>query len=137
MTLKIYGSPRSRTMRTLWIAEELQLDYEHIPVAWDDPWLESLDLEYHNLDTSRGLFHALPSPDDVAAFNRDAFNADALRIAPSDTRACGRGLAVGHFLATRTPCIVNWDSLTIGENKAFPMPDPLATYDAEVRLALA
>ncbi len=41
MTLKIYGSPRSRTMRTLWIAEELQLDYEHIPVAWDDPWLKT------------------------------------------------------------------------------------------------
>ena len=41
MALKIYGSPRSRTMRTLWIAEELRLKYEHIPVAWDDPWLKS------------------------------------------------------------------------------------------------
>lgn len=28
-------------MRTLWIAEELRLDYEHIPVAWDDPWLKT------------------------------------------------------------------------------------------------
>ena len=43
MALKIYGSPRSRTMRTLWIAEELQLDYEHIPVAWDDPWLKTVE----------------------------------------------------------------------------------------------
>lgn len=41
MALKIYGSPRSRTMRTLWIAEELELVYEHIPVAWDDPWLKT------------------------------------------------------------------------------------------------
>ena len=41
MALIIYGSPRSRTMRTLWAAEELGLDYEHHAVAWDDPWLKS------------------------------------------------------------------------------------------------
>ena len=41
MTLTIYGSPRSRTMRTLWMAQELGLDYEHVPIAWDDPWLKS------------------------------------------------------------------------------------------------
>lgn len=41
MALTIYGSPRSRTMRTLWLAEELGLQYEHRPVEWDDPWLKS------------------------------------------------------------------------------------------------
>jgi len=117
-----------------WLLETFRAEQG---LAWDDPWLESIDLEYHNLDTKRGLFHALPAPDEIAAFNRDAFAADALRSAPSDTRACGRGAAVGHFLATRTPCIVNWDSLTIGADRVLPMPDPLATYDDEVRLALA
>lgn len=29
--LKIYGVPRSRAFRTLWLAKELGLDYEHIP----------------------------------------------------------------------------------------------------------
>ena len=43
MALTIYGSPRSRTMRTLWLAEELGVDYEHVPVAWDDPWLKSAE----------------------------------------------------------------------------------------------
>jgi glutathione S-transferase len=41
MALTIYGSPRSRTMRILWTAEELGLDYQHVPVGWDDPWLKS------------------------------------------------------------------------------------------------
>lgn len=41
MALKIYGSPRSRTMRVLWIAAELGLEYEHDPVAFDDPRLKS------------------------------------------------------------------------------------------------
>ena len=41
MALTIYGSPRSRTMRVLWMAEEVALAYEHVPVAWSDPWLKS------------------------------------------------------------------------------------------------
>ena len=32
MPLKIYGIARSRTFRTLWMAKELGLDYEHIKV---------------------------------------------------------------------------------------------------------
>ena len=31
MALKIYGIPRSRAFRTLWMAKELGLDYENIP----------------------------------------------------------------------------------------------------------
>lgn len=30
--LTIYGTPASRTVRTLWMAKELGLDYEHVPV---------------------------------------------------------------------------------------------------------
>ena len=40
MTLTIYGSPRSRTMRVLWIAAELGLEYTHVPLAFDDPALK-------------------------------------------------------------------------------------------------
>jgi glutathione S-transferase len=40
MALTIYGSPRSRTMRTLWAAAELGLSYTHVPVTWDDPLLK-------------------------------------------------------------------------------------------------
>ncbi|MDO8409566.1 MAG: glutathione S-transferase family protein [Phenylobacterium sp.] len=40
MALQIIGSPRSRTMRTLWAAAELQLEYEHLPWSWDDPRLK-------------------------------------------------------------------------------------------------
>ena len=43
MTLTIYGSPRSRTLRVLWTAAELGLDYEHVPLAFDDPALKSAE----------------------------------------------------------------------------------------------
>jgi glutathione S-transferase len=41
MALKLYGSPRSRTMRCLWMLAELGLEFIHDPVAWDDPRLKS------------------------------------------------------------------------------------------------
>lgn len=43
MAILIYGSPRSRTMRVLWMAAELELDYEHIPYEFDDPKLKHPD----------------------------------------------------------------------------------------------
>jgi glutathione S-transferase len=41
MALTIHGSPRSRTMRVLWMAAELGLDFEHDPIVFDDPRLKS------------------------------------------------------------------------------------------------
>ena len=32
MALTIYGAPASRTSRVLWLAKELGLQYEHVPV---------------------------------------------------------------------------------------------------------
>ena len=43
MALTIYGSPRSRTMRVLWMAAELGLDFEHVPHAFDEPALKQPD----------------------------------------------------------------------------------------------
>jgi glutathione S-transferase len=43
MTLIIYGSPRSRTMRVLWVAAELGLEYDHVALAADDPALKQPD----------------------------------------------------------------------------------------------
>lgn len=41
MALTIYGSPRSRTQRVLWMAEELGLEFRHEPYEWNDPALKS------------------------------------------------------------------------------------------------
>ncbi|HEX3407590.1 MAG TPA: glutathione S-transferase family protein [Caulobacteraceae bacterium] len=41
MALTIHGSARSRTLRLIWMAEELGLAYAHDPVAFDDPRVKS------------------------------------------------------------------------------------------------
>jgi glutathione S-transferase len=43
MALIIHGSSRSRTMRVLWMAAEVGVEFEHDPVAFDDPRLKSLE----------------------------------------------------------------------------------------------
>jgi glutathione S-transferase len=40
--LTIYGTARSRTARVLWMAKELGLDFEHVPLAMGDAALKQL-----------------------------------------------------------------------------------------------
>jgi glutathione S-transferase len=41
MSVILYGSARSRTMRVLWMLEELGLNFDHVPYEFDDPELKS------------------------------------------------------------------------------------------------
>jgi proteasome accessory factor A len=112
-----------------WLLETFRAEQG---ITWDDPWLESLDLEYHNLNPSRGLFFALPTTHELGEFNLRSRRESALRQPPQDTRAKGRSLAVERFMETRMPFVVNWDSVTANQQQALPMSDPLATYEKEV-----
>jgi proteasome accessory factor A len=121
-----------------WVSKKWLLDTFRAEqgISWDDPWLESLDLEYHNLNPARGLFHALPVRGETESFNHGAFQPAFLRTAPADTRAHARGIAVAHCLGTRTPCVINWDSMSFNAGNSVAMPDPLVTYGEEIRMAL-
>ena len=65
-------------------------------VSWDDPWIKSLDLEYHNLDPERGLYRGLEQTGDVYAMFSEDEVLRAIKQPPEDTRALVRGLAVTH-----------------------------------------
>jgi glutathione S-transferase len=41
MAMIIHGSSRSRTMLVLWMAAEVGVEFEHDPIAFDDPRLKS------------------------------------------------------------------------------------------------
>ncbi len=77
----------------------------------DDPWLQSLDLEYHRLDCQEGLFYGL---EDAGAFERVPTEG-AVRAAicgpPSTTRALIRGKCVQKF---RNDILsAQWDHVTL------------------------
>src|SRR5690606_7150230 len=54
-----------------WLSKKYLLDLfrENEGLAWNDPWLQSIDLEYHNIDPERGLFFSLKPTARIAEWN--------------------------------------------------------------------
>jgi len=117
-----------------WISKKWLLDTfrEAEGLEWSDPWLQSLDLEYHNIDPAKGLFFALAPAPEIAEFNASVRRPEARRIPPADTRAHGRGAAVALFQDRTLPYVINWDSIAVENTQNLAMPDPFVTYGAEV-----
>ena len=118
-----------------WISKKWLLETfrESEGLDWQDPWLQSLDLEYHNINPARGLFHALTPAKAIGEFNAHAARPEATRTPPADTRAHGRGLAVALFQKRQLPYVINWDTIATDTANQLAMADPFETYEAQVR----
>jgi len=85
--------------RVDWAAKKFLLDalQEEEKLSWSDPWLQSIDLEYHNLDLDCGLYYELLRK----GLMRRVANEDEIKSAifnpPETTRAFFRGRAVARF----------------------------------------
>jgi len=90
--LKLVGKIDWVTKR--WLLESFVQDEG---IGWDDPWLASLDLEYHNLDPERGLFLGLEADGQTASISREEDILKAMKHGPVDTRGGLRGLCVQRF----------------------------------------
>jgi proteasome accessory factor A len=66
-------------------------------IGWEDPWLASLDLEYHNLDPERGLFFGLEAEGRTTSLSEEEEIQKAMKHGPLDTRGGLRGLCVQRF----------------------------------------
>ncbi len=82
-----------------WVTKRWLLDtfVQDEGLEWDDPWLASLDLEYHNLDPERGLFFGLEAEGRTTPVAQDAEIQAAMKDGPLDTRGGLRGLCVQRF----------------------------------------
>lgn len=70
--------------------QEEQLD-------WSDPWLASLDLEYHNMNPERGLYLGLEGEGQVKRVCQEGEILTAMNEGPADTRGGIRGTCVKRF----------------------------------------
>lgn len=118
-------------------------------LEWDDPWLKSLDLEYHNVDPQAGLYHGMTEEGDAPRLTTNELVRLAKVQPPRNTRAFGRGEVIRHVLdqgladflepATRhhdprqPPYIINWSALKLLDSPAFVMADPFRSYVQESR----
>ena len=123
-----------------WAQKYLLLDSfrEEEKIAWDDPWMESLDLAYHDINPEAGLF--FPLEEDGS--HRRLVSSSAIRAAtgdgPAGTRAQGRSEAV-HQIMDRQAAgggggdyIIQWFGVQVDGGEILYMLDPYKTYRQEV-----
>ncbi len=118
-----------------WISKRwlLEMFRTSEKLSWQDPWLQSLDLEYHNINRERGLFFSLKPSKRIGEWNASVQMPEALSLPPEDTRAYGRGQAVAHFLENpKQTYLINWDSLSLEGESPLQMSDPFETYEDQV-----
>lgn len=122
-----------------WISKKYLLETfrDEEGLEWDDPWLQSLDLEYHNIDREKGLFYALDPCPRIAEWNARVQRPEAVSNPPQSTRALGRGRAVELLQERELPYVINWDSIAIDGGESVKMPDPFHSYMDEVESLLA
>ena len=66
-------------------------------ISDDDPWLQSLDLEYHRLDHDEGLFFALEASGAINGIPDESLVNAAMKQPPESTRAAVRGSCISKF----------------------------------------
>ena len=104
----------------------------------DDPWLQSLDLEYHRLDTDAGLYYALEQAGSMVGVPKEELVRQAISEPPRSTRAYVRGRCIQKFSSQVISC--QWDHVTLqGCNGALKIsllnvftPDELALYSKTI-----
>jgi proteasome accessory factor A len=114
-----------------WVAKKWMLDafVEAENVARDDPWLQSLDLEYHNVRREEGLYAELVRENKVQRFVTDDDIRQAIRQPPCDTRAYFRGRCIEKFAKQMSS--VQWDEIAFGDNDHESVVRLLNVFDDE------
>ena len=109
---RLESDPMSLTDSLDWVAKKWMLEtfIDEEGVSWDDPWLQSLDLEYHNIDRDNGLYYGLEAQGLMRRVVTDRQIERAIHHPPSDTRAYFRGKALDKFSADVDS--VQWDNIT-------------------------
>ncbi|MGE5213901.1 MAG: proteasome accessory factor PafA2 family protein, partial [Nitrospirota bacterium] len=113
-----------------WAAKKFLLDalQEEEKLSWNDSWLQSIDLEYHNLDLDRGLYYELLRK----GLMRRVTSEDEIKAAifnpPGTTRAFFRGRAVARFNDGISS--IQWDEIVFTNgNYSYRVALPEAAWD--------
>ena len=129
----------SQVAKIDWVAKKWLLDLfqQQHHLTWDDPWLQSIDLEYHNLNPARGLYFSLIDQGHVTPLVSAERVTHCLTSPPTNTRANARGIAVRTLLDQNRNYIINWDSIAVENRDPLVMGNPFHPYRSEVTQLLA
>jgi len=118
-----------------WVTKKWMLDafVEAEGLSWQNPehrvWLQSQDLEYHNIDPAEGLFLLFEAGSGSERMTTEEEIARATVNAPAGTRAYFRGRSLEKFGASVRS--LNWDSIEFELNGKAATLDLKACVDAK------
>ena len=121
--------------RVDWAAKKWLLEtfINEEKLDWDDPWIKSQDLEYHNIQTDSGLYYALQAQGLMERVITDEQIKYAINNAPQDTRAKVRSFLMRTLTQKQMPCIVDWHQIYAGHTEYFEMKEPFDTNIAKAQ----
>jgi len=121
--------------RVDWTAKKVLLTAfrEEEKLSWTDPWLQAIDLEYHNIIPDQGLFYELLRQGSMRNVVSEEEIKSAIFAPPETTRAWFRGRSVARFNDAITS--IQWDEITFANGKrsrlvALPEPAGNARLEA-------
>ena len=116
-----------------WMLSEFRKEEN---LDWHDPWLKSLDLEYHNINKDSGLYWSLERTGDAGRKTNDGAIEYAKTSPPRGTRADGRGEFVKILtgLDSKPLYLIDWIGFRLGRNEEpFLMLDPFISYKDKIK----
>jgi Pup amidohydrolase len=112
-----------------WVAKHrlVQAYRDRDGLEWSDPKLRMIDLQYHDVRRSRGLYHRLAEGGKVERLASDADVERAVMNPPEDTRAYFRGRCISRYPGSIAAA--SWDSIIFDTKREVlqrvPMREPL------------
>jgi proteasome accessory factor PafA2 len=111
-----------------WVAKKFLLAalQEEEKIAWADPWLQSIDLEYHNLDLDTGLYYELVRQGSMRRVVSEDNIRNAIFSPPETTRAFFRGRSVARFNDQIES--IQWDEVVFvnsSQSERIALPEPV------------
>lgn len=99
-----------------WVAKKFLLETmrEAEKLSWSDPWLQAIDLEYHNVSLDDGLYYELMREGRMRRIVEEEAVKRAIFQPPETTRAFFRGRAVARFNSEITS--IQWDEMAFANN---------------------
>jgi proteasome accessory factor A len=106
-----------------WVSKEFLLRQfcEHEDISWGHQWLESQDLEFHQIDPDKSLGLALANMEGFWAPQRLT---QARLEPPKDSRAHARSRLMREIMGKETTYFLDWEAVEVPNQKRTRLLDP-------------
>ncbi len=126
--------PMAMGDRLDWVAKKqmLQEFMDSENVDWHDDVLQSLDMEYHNINPQTSLYYGLQEMGSMKRVCTDEEIQRATVEPPQNTRAKGRSAVISSLIQQKwNRYLIDWDWVRVDKDRHLELRNPFHTYDME------